>query len=53
MIRAKKPDRKKLLAFLQQAATTQVQLYDQLSAVEELTGHVTGLDAWFLREAWD
>lgn len=53
MVRVKKSDRSKLLALLQQAITTQVQLYDQLAAIEELTGHVTGLDAWVLREAAD
>jgi hypothetical protein len=44
MIRVNKSDRKELLSLLQQAVTTQVQLYDQLAAIEELTGHVTGLD---------
>ena len=53
MIRVNKSDRKELLSLLQQAVTLQVQLYDQLSAIEELTGHVTGLDAWVLREAAD
>ena len=53
MIRVSKSDRKALLSLLQQAVTAQVQLYDQLSAIEELTGHVTGLDAWVLREAAD
>ena len=53
MIRVNKSDRKELLSLLQQAVTAQVQLYDQLSAIEELTGHVTGLDAWVLREAAD
>lgn len=53
MVRVKKSDRKELLALLQRAVMTQVQLYDQLSAIEELTGHVTGLDAWVLREAAD
>ena len=53
MVRVKKSDRKELFALLQRAVMTQVQLYDQLSAIEELTGHVTGLDAWVLREAAD
>jgi hypothetical protein len=53
MIRVNKSDRKELLSLLQQAVTLQVQLYDQLSAIEELTGHVRGLDAWVLREAAD
>jgi hypothetical protein len=53
MIRVNKSGRKELLSLLQQAITTQVQLYDQLSAIEQLTGHVTGLDAWVLREAAD
>ena len=53
MIRVNKSDRKELLSILQQAVTLQVQLYDQLSVIEELTGHVTGLDAWVLREAAD
>ena len=53
MIRVNKSDRKELLSLLQQAVTLQVQLYDQLSAIEELTGHVIGLDAWVLREAAD
>ena len=53
MIRVNKSDRQELLSLLQQAVTLQVQLYDQLSAIEELTGHVTGLDAWVLREAAD
>jgi hypothetical protein len=53
MIRVNKSDRKELLSLLQQAVTTQVQLYDQLAAIEKLTGHVAGLDAWVLREAAD
>jgi hypothetical protein len=53
MTRVNRSDRKELLSLLQQAVTTHVQLYDQLSAIEELTGHVTGLDAWVLREAAD
>ena len=53
MIRVRKSDRQQLLALLQNAVTTQVQLYDQLAAIEELTGHVTGLDDWVLREAAD
>jgi hypothetical protein len=53
MIRVNRSDRKELLSLLQQAVTLQVQLYDQLSAIEELTGRVTGLDAWVLREAAD
>lgn len=53
MIRVKASDRKQLLALLQQAVATQVQLYDQLTAIEELTGHAIGLDAWVLREAAD
>lgn len=53
MIRVKKSDRKDLLSMLQKAVTLQVQLYDQLSAIEELTGHVTGLDDWVRREAGD
>ena len=36
MIRVNKSDRKELLSLLQQAVTLQVQLYDQLSAIEEL-----------------
>ena len=53
MIRVKKSDRKELLSQLQQAVTLQVQLYDQLSAIEEHTGHVNGLDDWVRREAAD
>jgi hypothetical protein len=53
MIRVNKTDRKELLSLLQQAVTTQVLLYDQLAAIEELTGHVTGRDAWVQREAAD
>lgn len=53
MVRVKRSHRKELLSLLQHAVTLQVQLYDQLSAVEELIGHVTGLDAWVLREAGD
>jgi hypothetical protein len=53
MIRIPKTDRKELLSLLQQAVTLQVQLYDQLSAIEELTGCVTGLDDWVRREAAD
>jgi len=53
MIRVNKSDRKELLSLLQQAVTLQVQLYDQLSAIEELTGQVTGLDDWVRREATD
>ena len=53
MIRVNKSDRQELLSLLQQAVTLQVQLYDQLSAIEELTGQVSGLDSWVLREAAD
>jgi hypothetical protein len=53
MIRVNKSDRKELLSLLQQAVTLQVQLYDRLSAIEELTGHVSGLDDWVRREAAD
>jgi hypothetical protein len=53
MIRIPKSDRKELLSLLQQAVTLQVQLYDQLAAIEELTGYVTGLDDWVRREAAD
>ena len=53
MVKVAKSDRKRLLSLLQQAVTTQVQLYDQLSAIEELTGHITGLDDWVRREAAD
>ena len=53
MVKVAKSDRKQLLSLLQQAVTTQVQLYDQLSAIEELTGHVSGLDDWVRQEAAD
>ena len=53
MVKVAKSDRKQLLALLQQAVATQVQLYDQLAAIEELTGYVTGLDDWVRREAAD
>jgi len=53
MVRVKTSDRKELLSLLQQAVTLQVQLYIQLSAIEELTGHVTGLDDWVRCEAGD
>ena len=53
MIKVNKSDRKQLLSLVRHAVTLQVQLYDQLAAIEELTGHVTGLDAWVLREAAD
>jgi hypothetical protein len=53
MIRIRKSHRKELRSLLQQAVTLQVQLYDQLAAIEELTGHVTGLDDWVRREAAD
>ena len=53
MIRGKHSDRKELLSLLQQAVTFQVQVYDRLAAIEELTGHVTGLDDWVRREAGD
>jgi len=53
MIRIPKSDRKELVSLLQQAVTLQVQLYDKLSAIEELTGQVTGLDDWVRREAAD
>ena len=53
MIRIPKSDRKELLSLLQQAVTLQVRLYDQLAAIEELTGYVTGLDDWVRREAAD
>jgi hypothetical protein len=42
MIRVNRSDRKELLSLLQQAVTTQVLLYDQLAAIEELIGHVAG-----------
>ena len=53
MIRIPKSDRKELLSLPQQAVILQVQLCDQLSAIEELTGHATGLDDWVRREAAD
>ena len=53
MIRVSKSDRKELLSLLQKAVTLQAQLYDQLSAIEDLTGHVTGLDDWVRQEAGD
>jgi hypothetical protein len=53
MVKVKKSDRRELLAALQKAVTLQVQLYDQLSAIEELTGYVSGLDDWVRREAAD
>ena len=53
MTRVNRSDRKELLSLLQQAVTLQVQLYDQLSAIEQVTGHVTGLDDWVRREAVD
>lgn len=53
MIRVAKSERKRLLLLLNKAVTLQVQLYDQLAAIEELTGHVTGLDEWVRREAAD
>jgi hypothetical protein len=53
MIRINKSDRKELLSFLNQAVKHQVRLYDRLSAIDELTGHVTGLDDWVRREAAD
>ena len=53
MIRVDKSDREELLSLFQQAVTLQVQLYDQLSAIEELKSLVTGLDDFVRREASD
>ena len=51
MVRVGKSERNLLLLLLNKAVTLQVQLYDQLAAIEELTGCVTGLDEWVRREA--
>jgi hypothetical protein len=53
MVRVAKSEHRLLLLLLNEAVALQVQLYDQLAAIEELTGHVTGLDEWVLREAAD
>lgn len=53
MVRVNKSDRKELLSLLEKAIKAQVEVYNQLSAIEELIGHVTGLDSWVLREAGD
>ena len=53
MVRVGKSERNLLLLLLNKAVTLQVQLYDQLAAIEELTGCVTGLDEWVRREAAD
>ena len=53
MVRVAKSDRNLLLLLVNKAVTLQVELYDQLAAIEELTGHVTGLDEWVRREASD
>lgn len=53
MVRVGKSERNLLLLLLNKAVTLQVQLYDKLAAIEELTGHVTGLDEWVRREAAD
>jgi len=51
MVRVAKSERLRLLLLLNKAVTLQVQLYDKLTAIEELTGHVTGLDGWVRQEA--
>jgi len=48
-----KSKRNLLLLLLNKAVTLQIQLYDELSGIEELTGQVTGLDDWIRREAAD
>ena len=53
MVRVAKSEHKLLLLLLNEAVTLQVRLYDQLAAIEELTGHVTGLDEWVRQEAAD
>jgi len=53
MIRAKESDRKELLSLLEKAVKAQVSIYNLLGRIEEITGHVTGLDARVLREAGD
>ena len=53
MVRVAKSERNALLLLLNEAVTLPVQLYDKLTAIEELTGHVTGLDEWVRQEAAD
>jgi hypothetical protein len=53
MVRVAKSERNALLLLLNKAVTLQVQIYDHLAAIEELTGHVTGLDEWVRQEAAD
>ena len=53
MVRVAKSERNALLLLLNKAVTLQVQLYAELAAIEELTGHVTGLDEWVRQEAAD
>jgi hypothetical protein len=53
MIRIKESDRKELLSLVEKAVKAQVEVYNLLGQIEEITGHVTGLDTWVLREAGD
>jgi hypothetical protein len=53
MVRVAKTKRSRLLLLLNKAVSLQVQLYDKLTAIEELTGQVTGLDEWVRQEAAD
>ena len=55
MIRIPKSDRKELLSLLEKAVKAQVEIYNLLGRIEEITSHVTDLDAWVLQEAsdWD
>lgn len=53
MVRVAKSERSQLLLLLNRTVALQVQLYDQLAAIEELTGQVTGLDEWVRQEAAD
>lgn len=53
MIRIKESDRKELLSLLEKTVKAQVEVYNLLGRIEEITDHVTGLDAWVLREAGD
>jgi hypothetical protein len=53
MVRINKSDRPELLKLLQGAVKAQIKVYDLLTRIGETVGHITGLDAWVLREAGD
>jgi hypothetical protein len=52
-LRIRKSDRPELLRLLEEAVKAQIKVYDLLAQIEEVTGQITGLDAWVLRETGD